>query len=123
MATATADAVSAIELSQGEIVRLAERLNQSVGQVQTIWENYRVRFEAVDQDLERAFQHLSDNVGNNVRVAEDFVSKLDASFKSALQHLASGIDGIRDSTDEISSSLAQFARAGSTRREGQPAAE
>lgn len=73
--------------------------------LQSAWNSYKERFEAVDEDLERAFTQLQEAVENQQGIAQKFVRDLDGSFTRALSGLAGGIDGMRESIEYLSDAL------------------
>ena len=108
MTQATSDAVSAIGASQMQAQELSRQLAESIGEIRSTWDNYRARFEAVDDDLGQAFEKLSQGVRDNVQVVQDFVAQLDGSFQEALASLAAGIQGIQEATEELSDNIGKL---------------
>lgn len=65
------------------------------------WQSYQTRFEAVDENLEKAFTQLYQAVGQQQELVQDFVVKLDESFDRALTGLGAGISSINESVEDL----------------------
>ena len=113
-----ADSAQNLERSVGEVStrlidalssadQVAGSLSEVSATLQRAWENYRERFEKVDEDLERAFDKLQTAVEQQQRQVQSFVEQLDASFDTALRNLSGPVDQISSSLEDLSDLLSK----------------
>ena len=105
MAEKIDSAASTVETVSEELTRVSKTL-------ETAWENYRIRFEDIDEDLEQAFTKLQEAVENQQRNVQEFVRNLDSSFDRALSSLSGGIDGINTAVEDFTDALEKIYLSG-----------
>jgi hypothetical protein len=116
-------AVDASERVAGELRQVAERVvaaqsamaDMAKGVTATaekaaqVWDNYRGRFEAVDEDLKLVFEHLQDGTRSFSQEVMEFVGGLDANLASGLQALSVGTEELREVAETLLASVARKA--------------
>jgi hypothetical protein len=88
-----ADRVGTAQRDMAEMGKAIAQLAEKVG---TVWDNYRSRFEKVDDDLQAVFERLQG--GTRAFGAEfmDFVGKLDTSLASGMEAFSLGTEELRE---------------------------
>jgi uncharacterized phage infection (PIP) family protein YhgE len=116
-------AVDASERVAGELRQVAERVvaaqsamaDMAKGVTATaekaaqVWDNYRGRFETVDEDLKLVFEHLQDGTRSFSKEVTAFVGGLDANLASGLQALSVGTEELREVAETLLASVARTA--------------
>ena len=88
-----ADRVGAAQRDMAEMAKAVGRLSESVG---TVWDNYRSRFEKVDDELQAVFERLQGGTRAFGDEIMDFVGKLDASLVTGMQAFSLGTEELRE---------------------------
>lgn len=88
--------------------QLSDTLKQSSTQLQQTWDNYRQRFESVDEDLENAFRQLSESVQNQQKQVQDFAKELDGQLSRAVTNLNGTVDGIQNAASDLQETLEEW---------------
>lgn len=113
-------ATEGLQLSVGKI---ADRMEKTLASAETVsgsltsvsetvtmtWDNYRERFEAVDEDLEKAFTQLQTAVAAQQARIQEFVGDLDASLTKATEGLQAGIDQLGSIVEDLVDQTAKAA--------------
>jgi hypothetical protein len=71
------------------VTHLSERIG-------IVWDNYRSRFEKVDDDLQTTFERLQGGTRAFGEEVMDFVGKLDASLANGMQAFSLGTEELRE---------------------------
>jgi hypothetical protein len=121
-----APVVAAVDASQriaGELRQIAERVvaaqsamadmargvNATAEKAAQVWDNYRGRFETVDEDLKLVFEHLQDGTRSFSKEVMEFVGGLDANLASGLQALSVGTEELREVAETLLASVGRKA--------------
>jgi chromosome segregation ATPase len=88
--------------------RLSETLQEASTQLQQTWDSYRQRFESVDEDLEKAFQRLSESVASQQQQVQDFTKELDSQLSRAVNNLNGTVDGIQSAAGDLQETLEEW---------------
>ncbi len=94
--------LSSVEAISGSLTSVSET-------VTTTWDNYRERFESVDEDLEKAFNSLQTAVAAQQARVQEFVGDLDASLTRAVQGLQGGIDKLESIVEDLADTASKAA--------------
>lgn len=87
-----ADRICGAQRDMAEMAQAVTRLTQQTG---TVLENYRGRFEKVDDDLQAVFEQLQNGTRAFGKEFMTFVGKLDGSLAEGMQALSVGTDELR----------------------------
>ena len=85
-----------ITTAQHEMADMAKSVTQLSEQIGTVWENYRDRFEKVDDELQVVFERLQGGTRAFGEEIMGFVGKLDASLASGMQAFSLGTEELRE---------------------------
>jgi ABC-type transporter Mla subunit MlaD len=94
-------AADRIAAAQHDMADMAKAVSELSDKAASVWDNYRGRFEKVDDDLERVFARLGDGTrafGNEVM---EFVGKLDANLANGMQALSVGTEELREVAETL----------------------
>jgi hypothetical protein len=94
-----ADRICGAQRDMAEMAQAVTRLTQ---QTSSIWENYRGRFEKVDDDLQAVFEQLQGGTRAFGKEFMNFVGKLDSSLAEGMQALSVGTDELRKVAEILS---------------------
>lgn len=87
-----ADRVSS---TQREMAEMAKAITQLTDKASSVWDNYRNRFEKVDDDLQAVFERLQGGTRAFGKEVMEFVGELDASMAEGMNALSIGTDELR----------------------------
>lgn len=88
--------------------QLSTEMNESLSKMNDLWDSYRSRFEKVDEDLERAFDQMSDKIRANQDGLIHFVTEIDKHFETALGQLSQTIGSLGDANEDLVESLSKI---------------
>ncbi len=84
-----------VSTTQHDMAQMAKAVTQLSDKTTVVWENYRARFEKVDDDLQAVFDRLQGGTRAFGKEVMDFVGELDASLTEGMQALSVGTDELR----------------------------
>jgi hypothetical protein len=100
------ESAASMDRSGQQIAAAASDFQQHQAQTMAAWEDYRVRFEVVDQALSRAFQEMDTGLQRYTVNMREFVQQLDEHTSAITSSLAGAVGdlngGIEDLTDSVS---------------------
>lgn len=85
--------VGAAQRDMAEMAKAVTQLSERIG---IVWDNYRSRFEKVDDDLQTTFERLQGGTRAFGEEVMDFVGKLDASLANGMQAFSLGTEELRE---------------------------
>lgn len=85
-----------IGAAQREMATMAQAVAQISDKANSVWDNYRSRFEKVDSDLQAVFERLQGGTRAFGKEVMEFVGKLDASLAEGMQALSVGTEELRE---------------------------
>lgn len=85
--------VGAAQRDMAEMAKAVAQLSDKIG---TVWDNYRSRFEKVDDELQAVFERLQGGTRAFGEEVMDFVGKLDASLANGMQAFSLGTEELRE---------------------------
>jgi len=88
--------------AQRDMAEMAEAVTNLTQLTSSVWENYRGRFEKVDDDLQAVFAQLQGGTRAFGNEFMSFVGKLDASLAEGMQALSVGTDELRKVAEILS---------------------
>ncbi len=88
-----AERITGAQRDMAEMAKAAAMLSERAS---TVWDNYRNRFEKVDDDLEAVFERLQGGTRAFGKEVMEFVGKLDASLAEGMQALSVGTEELRE---------------------------
>ena len=88
-----ADRVGTAQRDMAEMAKAVAQLSEQVG---TVWDNYRTRFEKVDDELQAVFERLQGGTRAFGEDVMDFVGKLDTSLANGMQAFSLGTEELRE---------------------------
>jgi hypothetical protein len=87
--------VGQIGAAQSDMSDMAKAVAQLSERVGVVWDNYRRRFEKVDDEMQAVFERLQGGTRAFGEEVMDFVGKLDTSLASGMQALSLGTEELR----------------------------
>lgn len=102
----------AVKLAHGQLSEVATTIRDGAQLVQQSWENYRQRFEKVDEDLSAAFGRIQQGTDAYHGRVVEYVQKIDDHFGKSLNLLRGGIEELKDTVEELAEAADKMARAG-----------
>jgi hypothetical protein len=88
--------------AQRDMAQMAEAVTNLTQLTSSVWENYRGRFEKVDDDLQAVFEQLQGGTRAFGNEFMNFVGKLDSSLAEGMQALSVGTDELRKVAEILS---------------------
>ena len=88
-----ADRVGTAQRDMAQMAKAVAQLSERIG---AVWDNYRSRFEKVDDDLQAVFERLQGGTRAFGEEFMDFIGKLDASLASGMQAFSLGTEELRE---------------------------
>jgi hypothetical protein len=82
--------------AQRDMANMAKSVAQLAGQVGAVWDNYRSRFEKVDNEMQAVFERLQGGTRAFGEEVMDFVGKLDSSLANGMQAFSLGTEELRE---------------------------
>ncbi len=82
--------------AQRDMAEMAKAVAQLSDRVGTVWDNYRSRFEKVDDELQAVFERLQGGTRAFGEEVMDFVGKLDTSLANGMQAFSLGTEELRE---------------------------
>ncbi len=110
MSETVAQSVAALEIGQASSKQLAEALAAHASQLATTWENYSSKFERVDEDLGRAISELGQSTERQVQLLNDYASKVDQGFATAIEKLNPLLEGLNTNTEDLGGAVENLHR-------------
>jgi hypothetical protein len=98
-----------IVAAQREMADMAKAVTATSEKAALVWENYRGRFETVDEDLKLVFEHLQDGTRSFSKEVMEFVGGLDANLATGLQALSVGTEELREVAETLLAGVARKA--------------
>lgn len=98
-----------IVAAQREMADMAKAVTATSEKASLVWENYRGRFETVDEDLKLVFEHLQDGTRSFSKEVMAFVGSLDANLATGLQALSVGTEELREVAETLLASVGRKA--------------
>jgi hypothetical protein len=95
--------------AQREMADMAKGVTATAAKAAEVWDNYRGRFETVDEDLKLVFEHLQDGTRSFSKEVMEFVGGLDANLANGLQALSVGTEELREVAETLLASVARKA--------------
>jgi hypothetical protein len=87
--------------AQRDMSDMAKAVTEISDKASHVWDNYRGRFEKVDDDLKAAFERLQDGTRSFNSEALGFVATLDANLATGMQALSVGTDELREIAETL----------------------
>jgi uncharacterized phage infection (PIP) family protein YhgE len=88
--------VDRMAAAQRDMADMAKAVSEISGKASVVWDNYRGRFEKVDEDMQAAFEHLTEGARSFSREVTDFMVKLEGNLAKGSQALATGTEELRE---------------------------
>ena len=86
-----------------KIPELIKQINDSNKDLQTVWNNYEIRFKNVDESAEQIFIKIKEDLGSIAKESADYIGNLNnqtkqlsLSFSSAVDDLKEIVEGLND---------------------------
>ena len=86
-----------------KIPELIKQINDSNKDLQTVWNNYEIRFKNVDESAEQIFIKIKEGLGSIAKESADYIGNLNnqtkqlsLSFSSAVDDLKEIVEGLND---------------------------
>lgn len=95
VATELGHVVNRVSSAQHEMAEMAKAVAQLTDKTSSVWENYRSRFEKVDDDLQAVFERLQDGTRAFGKEVMEFVGELDSSLAEGMNALSTGTEELR----------------------------
>jgi hypothetical protein len=85
--------IGAAQRDMADMAKAVAQLSERVG---VVWDNYRSRFEKVDDEMQAVFERLQGGTRAFGEEVMDFVGKLDTSLANGMQALSLGTEELRE---------------------------
>lgn len=106
IATELAEVAERIAAAQRDMADMAKAVTEISDKAVIVWDNYRGRFEKVDEDLQRVFERLGDGTRSFGKEVMEFVGKLDANLATGMEALSAGTEELREVAETLMVSVA-----------------
>lgn len=94
-------AAERIAAAQHDMADMAKAVADISDKATIVWDNYRGRFEKVDEDLQRVFDRLADGTRSFGKEVMEFVGKLDANLATGMEALSAGTEELREVAETL----------------------
>ena len=84
-----------VSTTQHDMAEMAKAVTQLTDKASNVWDNYRNRFEKVDDDLQGVFERLQGGTRAFGKEVMAFVGELDASLAEGMNALSAGTEELR----------------------------
>jgi ABC-type transporter Mla subunit MlaD len=101
-------ASAALQDTRARFADLNEQLKLTFDANRKVWDEYRSRFEQVDQHLEKVVKTLIDGNKQQQQNVRDFVKELDAQLAKAVNSFAGAVTELNEFTDELGQHLSRL---------------
>jgi len=88
--------VDRVAAAQIDMANMAKAVSELSDKASSVWENYRVRFEKVDAELQTVFDRLNGGTRAFGKEVMEFVGKLDKSLADGMHALSVGTEELRE---------------------------
>lgn len=99
--TAARDAGQESTRAAEQIQQNVQELRQAQESITKAWDDYRQRFEGIDQSLDVTFRQLEDGLARYNQSVSQFVSSLDQHTSDIVGQLSGAVSELRESIDEL----------------------
>jgi len=82
--------------AQRDIAEMAKEVKELSSKASSVWDNYRGRFEKVDEDMQQAFDRLTEGTRAFSQEVTAFMTKVDGDLAKGAQALSVGTDELRE---------------------------
>lgn len=111
IAASVGKAVTGLDAANEASGKLADSLGEKIEQLAEIWEDFRDRFERVDEDLAKAVDTLqSTNAGQAERLAT-YAKEVDQEMAKVVNKLSAFVGEFSESTDSLAESAERLANS------------
>ncbi len=94
-------AANSLENTQRQLGALLATIHDSNQKLTGTWQEYRQRFEGIDEDLAKAFNGVSERGVAQLEEFRRYANELDSVLQKALSGLAGGIDQMKDTIEDM----------------------
>lgn len=115
MATSIADSVGALSVTQQAADNIAARLSDHLDQIGHVWDQYELRFKAVDEDLGKAADRFHEEVSRHQEAMREFVKGVDDHTGNILGKINSAVGNLSESVEALNETLDGFLQAMASR--------
>jgi DNA anti-recombination protein RmuC len=99
--------VRSLRQVQTELTQLAGVMQDTNGQTQTFWTDFKAKFDQVDMELGRAVETLSTATADQSALLRKQVTEIDTGLAQAIGKLNPFLDGLKEAAAEISDRLSE----------------
>jgi septation ring formation regulator EzrA len=111
MAASIAGSIDALSATQRTAGGITERLDAHLEQIAKVWNQYEARFQAVDEDLERAAKVFHEEVSRHQEAMRNFVTDVDRHTGAILTNISRTVNDLDHSIQELTDTLAPFVQS------------
>lgn len=101
LSTGMEAAVKGLNASQTETSRLADELQKTSQELQTIWARHVGRFDGVDAGLETIFRRVITSTDEHARKLSDYIVKIDSHVEKIVGHLSGNVDELQSTVEAM----------------------
>ncbi|MEO5333360.1 MAG: hypothetical protein H7839_15210 [Magnetococcus sp. YQC-5] len=101
LSTGMEAAVKGLNASQTETSRLADELQKTGQELQTIWARHVGRFDGVDAGLETIFRRVITSTDEHARKLTDYIGTIDSHVVKIVGHLSGNVDELQSTVDAM----------------------
>jgi len=98
------NAIGSLQTAQAQIGDLCGQITHTAETLERSWGAYERRFEQVDQSLEQVFEKFAEGTQGQFAIVRDFTGELNTALDSATRTLASSVEQLQGTLDDISDS-------------------
>lgn len=88
--------VERMSAMQKDVAEMAKTVTEITNKAANVWDNYRGRFEKVDEDMQAAFDRLTEGTRTFSREVTEFMTKVDGDLAKGAQALSVGTEELRE---------------------------
>ncbi len=99
---------TAIDSGQKSASALADSITGQMTKLQSVWEQYKQRFDKVDDDLGKAVEKLGAETTRQAQMLAEQSGRIDAGMAKAIDHLSGYVSELEGNSGEIAESLAEL---------------
>lgn len=97
-------AIESLRAAQTQVGELSDQIARTAETLERSWGAYESRFDQVDQSLERIFERFAEGTRGQFETVRNFTGELNTALDSATRTLASSVEQLKDTLDDINES-------------------
>lgn len=104
--TRLADSLTGTTTIVEQVAEVGRTMHEEQRKMKGAWEDYTMRFQGIDQSLQRAFERLEEGVTGYTDKVQEFQRELDEHLGKAMTNLASATADLHEAVEDIGARVA-----------------